>query len=118
MKRVWLASLLLVAACATQTQEQKDKKTREEEISARISAKEHEDERETARRKSRSYKVRVTNNAETIRGCELLGAITRFQSVKRFQESVSLLDGNVGYIVATNEDGEMIGEAYLCEQPK
>ena len=91
--------------------EQQDRKAQERAISDRISAHEQAD-KEAARQ------VRITNNPEVVKGCELVGNLTRFEKVKRFQQDVVRADGNVGYVVATNEDGQVIGEAYRCPDSK
>jgi len=65
------------------------------------------------------YKTRVTSNPEAVKGCKFLESFADYQKVSRFQEVVVGAGGNVGYIVATNQNGEVIGESYLCsEEPK
>lgn len=104
MKRLIVLLMVVATACATPTAEQRERE-------ARIKAREREQKR------GAPY-VRITNNAEVVKGCELMGGITKFEKVARFQDHVVRFGGNVGYVVATNEDGEMIGEAYLCQSPQ
>jgi hypothetical protein len=64
-----------------------------------------------------SARIRVTNNPEAVRGCRFLASLTEYQSVSRFQDSVARTGGDVGYVVASNRDGEVIGESYRCAGP-
>lgn len=69
--------------------------------------------------KKSAHKTRVTNNPEAVKGCRFLESFVEYQEVSRFQEDVVRAGGNLGYIVATNRDGHVIGESYLCsEMPK
>jgi hypothetical protein len=61
--------------------------------------------------------ARVTNNPEAVRGCRFLASFTEFQAVSRFQEAVARSGGDVAYVVASNKDGEVIGESYRCAAP-
>jgi outer membrane biosynthesis protein TonB len=64
-------------------------------------------------------KTRVTNNPEAVKGCKFLESFSEYQKVLQFQESVVRAGGNLGYVVATNQNGDVIGESYLCsEAPK
>ncbi len=66
-----------------------------------------------------ALKTRVTNNPEAVKGCKFLESFVQYQKVSRFQEDVVRAGGNLGYVVATNRDGDVIGESYLCsEEPK
>lgn len=58
--------------------------------------------------------TRVTNNPEAVKGCKFLASFAGYQSVSRFQEAVVKAGGNLGYIVAANQNGDVIGESYLC----
>jgi hypothetical protein len=60
---------------------------------------------------------RVTNNPEAVRGCRFLASFTAYQPVSGFQRAVTEAGGDVGYVVASNRDGEVIGEAYRCGGP-
>jgi hypothetical protein len=61
-------------------------------------------------------KTRVTNNPEAVKGCKFLESFVEYHKVSRFQEDVVRAGGNLGYIVATNQDGDVIGESYLCSE--
>jgi|APFre7841882630_1041343.scaffolds.fasta_scaffold15817_3 hypothetical protein len=61
-------------------------------------------------------KTRVTNNPEAVKGCKFLESFVEYQKVARFQEDVVRAGGNVGYIVAATQDGDVIGESYLCSE--
>jgi hypothetical protein len=64
-------------------------------------------------------KTRVTNNPEAVKGCRFLASFAEYQKVSHFQEDVVRAGGNLGYIVATNQNGDVIGESYLCpDEPK
>ncbi len=63
-----------------------------------------------------AYKTRVTNNPEAVRGCRFLASFAEYENVSRFQEDVVRVGGNIGYIVATNQNGDVIGESYLCPE--
>ena len=66
-----------------------------------------------------THKTRVTNNPEAVKGCKFLQSFVEYQDVSRFQEDVVRAGGNLGYIVAANKDGQVIGESYLCsEEPR
>ncbi len=66
-----------------------------------------------------AYKTRVTNNPEAVKGCKFLQSFVEYQKVSHFQEGVVGAGGNLGYIVAANQNGEVIGESYLCpEEPE
>ena len=64
--------------------------------------------------KRSAHKTRVTNNPEAVKGCKFLESFVEYESVLRFQEDVVKVGGNVGYVVATNQNGDVIGESYLC----
>jgi hypothetical protein len=66
--------------------------------------------------KKNGYKTRVTNNPEAVRGCKFLESFVEYQQVSHFQEDVVRAGGNLGYVVATNQDGDVIGESYLCSE--
>jgi hypothetical protein len=66
------------------------------------------------RPKSISSETRVTSNPEAVRGCRFLASFSEYQTVSRFQEAVARAGGDVGYVVASNRDGEVIGESYRC----
>jgi hypothetical protein len=57
---------------------------------------------------------RVTSNPEAVKGCKFLESFSTYRSVLRFQEDVVKAGGNVGLVVATNRDGDVIGESYSC----
>jgi hypothetical protein len=59
-------------------------------------------------------RTRVTSNPEAVKGCRFLASFSEFEPVSRFQENVVRTGGNLGYVVATNKDGEVIGESYSC----
>jgi len=59
------------------------------------------------------HKTRITNNPEAVKGCKFLESFVEYESVLRFQEDVVKEGGNVGYVVATNQNGDVIGESYL-----
>jgi hypothetical protein len=61
--------------------------------------------------------ARVTNNPEAVRGCRFLASFTEYQTVSRLQDAVARSGGDVAYIVASNRDGEVIGESYRCAAP-
>jgi hypothetical protein len=61
-------------------------------------------------------RTRVTSNPEAVKGCRFVGSFSEFQQVSRFQENVVRTGGNLGYVVATNKDGEVIGESYRCPE--
>jgi len=63
-----------------------------------------------------AYKTRVTNNPEAVKGCRFLESFVEYQKVSQFQEDVVRAGGNLGYIVATNQNGDVIGESYLCPE--
>ena len=60
--------------------------------------------------------MRITNNPEAVKGCKFLESFAQYQKVSSFQESVVRAGGNLGYIVATNQNGDVIGESYLCSR--
>ncbi len=60
---------------------------------------------------------RVTNNSEAVRGCRFLASFTEYQAVSLFQEAVARTGGDVAYVVASNRDGEVVGESYRCGGP-
>lgn len=62
------------------------------------------------------HKIRITSNPEAVKGCRFLESFVDFESVLRFQEDVGRLGGNVGYVVATKPNGDVIGESYLCSE--
>lgn len=66
--------------------------------------------------KESAYTTRVTNNPEAVKGCKFLKSFAEYQKVFHFQEDVVRAGGNLGYIVATNRDGDVIGESYLCPE--
>jgi hypothetical protein len=66
--------------------------------------------------KERAHRTRVTNNPEAVKGCKFLESFVEYQKVFHFQEDVVRAGGNLGYIVATNQDGDVIGESYLCSE--
>lgn len=103
MKRALLLLTVFVVACATPSpaQRERDERLRQRE----------RDDNAAVRF------VRVTNNPDAVKGCELLGGITKFEKVEKFQKDVAKAGGNVGYVVATNEDGQLMGEAYNCPSP-
>ena len=59
-------------------------------------------------------KTRVTSNPEAVKGCRYLESFLQYRTVAAFQEDVVRSGGNVGYVVATNRDGEVVGESYSC----
>jgi hypothetical protein len=61
-------------------------------------------------------RTRITNNPEAVKGCKFLASFAQYQKVSSFQEDVVRAGGNLGYIVATNRDGDVIGESYLCSE--
>ena len=61
-------------------------------------------------------RTRVTNNPEAVKGCKFLESFSEYQKVLQFQENVVRAGGNVGYIVATNQNGDVIGESYSCSE--
>lgn len=61
-------------------------------------------------------KIRVTNNPEAVKGCRFLKSFSEYQKVVRFQEVVVRAGGNLGYVVAANQDGDVIGESYSCPE--
>ena len=61
-------------------------------------------------------KTRITNNPEAVKGCKFLESFVEYESVLRFQEDVVRVGGNVGYVVATNQNGDVIGESYSCSE--
>jgi hypothetical protein len=63
-----------------------------------------------------AYKTRVTSNPEAVKGCRFLASFAEYEKVSRFQEDVVRAGGNIGYVVATNQNGDVIGEAYLCPE--
>ena len=67
--------------------------------------------------KAGAFETRVTSNPEAVRGCRFLASFTQYQAVNVFQESVAKAGGDVGYVVASNREGEIIGEAYRCAAP-
>jgi hypothetical protein len=70
---------------------------------------------ETSQRATKSvYDTRVTSNPEAVRGCKFLESFAEYRTVLHFQEDVVRAGGNLGYVVATNKDGDIIGESYLC----
>jgi hypothetical protein len=77
-----------------------------------------EREREEKQAKKSAFRTRVTNNPDATKGCEFLESLTRYEKVIHFQEGVVRAGGNLGYVVATNEDGEVIGEAYKCPETR
>ncbi len=66
--------------------------------------------------KKSAYETRVTNNPEAVKGCKFLESFAESRKVSRFQEDVVKAGGNLGYIVATNQNGDVIGESYLCPE--
>lgn len=66
--------------------------------------------------KKSGHKTRVTNNPEAVKGCKFLESFVEYENVLRFQEDVVKAGGNVGYVVATNPNGDVIGESYLCSE--
>jgi hypothetical protein len=66
--------------------------------------------------KKSASKTRVTNNPEAVKGCRFLESFVEYRKVARFQEDVVRAGGNVGFIVAANQDGDVIGESYLCSE--
>ncbi len=60
--------------------------------------------------------TRVTNNPEAVKGCKFLESFAEYQKVARFQDDVVRAGGNVGFIVAANQDGDVIGESYRCSE--
>ncbi len=68
----------------------------------------------TAPVKGNASRTRVTNNPEAVKGCKFLESLAVYQSVSHFQEDVVRAGGNLGYIVAANKEGDVIGESYLC----
>lgn len=66
--------------------------------------------------KPSAHKTRVTNNAEAVKGCKFLESFDDYQKVSHFQDDVVRTGGNIGYVVATNRDGDVIGESYLCPE--
>jgi hypothetical protein len=60
--------------------------------------------------------TRVTSNPEAVKGCKFLKSFADYRSVSSFQEAVVKAGGNLGYVVATNRDGDVIGESYLCSE--
>ena len=63
-------------------------------------------------------RTRITNNPEAVKGCRFLESFAQYQKVSSFQEDVVRAGGNLGYIVATNRDGDVIGESYLCSEER
>jgi hypothetical protein len=63
-------------------------------------------------------RTRITNNPEAVKGCKFLESFAQYQKVSSFQEDVVRAGGNLGYIVATNRDGDVIGESYLCSDER
>jgi hypothetical protein len=59
-------------------------------------------------------RTRVTSNPEAIKGCKFLASFASYRRVSQFQEDVLKSGGNIGYVVASNQDGDVIGESYLC----
>ena len=66
--------------------------------------------------KKSASRTRVTNNPEAVKGCKFLESFVEYHTVSRFQEGVVRAGGNLGYIVATNQNGDVIGESYLCSE--
>ncbi len=66
--------------------------------------------------KQSASRTRVTNNPEAVKDCKFLESFAEYQKVSRFQEDVIRAGGNLGYVVATNQVGDVIGEAYLCSE--
>ncbi len=62
------------------------------------------------------HKIRITSNPEAVKGCKFLESFVDFESVLGFQEDVARVGGNVGYVVATKPNGDVIGESYLCSE--
>ena len=58
--------------------------------------------------------TRVTSNPEAVKGCKFMKSFADYRSVSLFQEAVVKAGGNLGYVVAANKDGEVVGESYLC----
>lgn len=102
-----LALLTLLTGCATNhgspQQAERDARIREREQAEKQA-------------KKSAYRTRVTNNPEATKGCQFLESLTRYVKVIHFQQDVVRAGGNLGYVVATNEDGEVIGEAYRCPE--
>jgi len=65
-----------------------------------------------------AYETRVTSNPEAVKGCRFLASFVEYRKVSLFQEDVVRTGGNLGYVVATNRDGEVIGESYLCPETR
>jgi hypothetical protein len=61
-----------------------------------------------------AYDTRVTSNPEAVSGCRFLASFAEYRKVSRFQEDVVKAGGNLGFVVGTNKDGDVIGEAYAC----
>ncbi len=61
-----------------------------------------------------AYDTRVTSNPEAVSGCRFLASFAGYRKVSRFQEDVVKAGGNLGLVVSTNRDGDVIGEAYSC----
>ncbi len=70
----------------------------------------------TPDQKTSARKTRITSNPEAVKGCKFLESFADFESVSRFQEAVGRAGGNVGYVVATKPNGDVIGESYLCSE--
>jgi hypothetical protein len=66
--------------------------------------------------KKSASRTRVTSNPEAVKGCKFLESFVEYRKVARFQEDVVRAGGNVGFIVAANQDGDVIGESYLCSE--
>ena len=66
--------------------------------------------------KKSASRTRVTSNPEAVKGCQFLESFVEYRKVARFQEDVVRAGGNVGFIVAANQDGDVIGESYLCTE--
>ena len=66
--------------------------------------------------KTSGRKTRITNNPEAVKGCKFLESFVEYESVLRFQEDVVRVGGNVGYVVATKQNGDVIGESYSCSE--
>jgi hypothetical protein len=66
--------------------------------------------------KKSASRTRVTSNPEAVKGCQFLENFVEYRKVARFQEDVVRAGGNVGFIVAANQDGDVIGESYLCSE--
>jgi hypothetical protein len=63
-----------------------------------------------------AFKMRVTNNPEAVKGCKFLASFLEYQKVSGFQDDVGRAGGNIGYVVAANQSGDVIGEAYFCSE--